>query len=134
MNRYIEKQSQILYPILKSNIDQWLLNDKHKDSECELALWSSQSSSDGVTPEGNSKELIIDRTFIDKLDKFRWIIDYKSSEHETNQSIEDFIQQEAETYREQLYSYKVLAQEQAEPIRCALYFPLIDNFYGLDSN
>lgn len=132
-DQYIEKLSQALEKMLESNIGQWLLDNKHKDSQCELALWSSH-----VSPaESGARELIIDRTFIGRIidgtDQFRWIIDYKSSEPEAQESIDDFSQKEAELYRGQLLTYKALFQEQAEPIRCALYFPLIDHFYEIDT-
>ena len=48
-------------------------------------------------------EAVIDRTFIDE-NGVRWIIDYKTSEHE-GADLENFLEQEKERYREQLERY-----------------------------
>lgn len=121
--QYLEKLSSALERVFSSQTGRWLLSSEHEDSQCELALWSADKSV--------IKELVIDRTFICRKDNTRWIIDYKSSEPLTDQPIEDFTHAEGESYRQQLLAYKHLFEKQEQPIRCALYFPLIDILYEI---
>ena len=68
--------------------------------------------------------MLIDRTFIDR-EGTRWVVDYKSSQHEGG-ALEVFLAQEQERYRPQLERYTLLARGLGpEPVRAALYFPLI---------
>ena len=93
----------------------WLLAD-HLEGEVELAL--AQTSAEGV------RELVIDRTFIDK-DGIRWIVDYKTGGHEGG-NLTSFLDTEQERYSPQLENYaKVMREMDARPIRLGLYFPLI---------
>ena len=72
---------------------------------------------------GELVNAVIDRTFID-ADGVRWIIDYKSGQHQ-GADLEAFLQQEAERYAGQLQTYQQLfAQMEDRPIKTALYFPL----------
>jgi len=106
--------------MLSDRQGQWLLNHQHLESHCELSLWS------------NGAESILDRCIVDQGQ--RWVIDYKSSQPKAGQTLEDFLQEEAETYTGQLQRYRVLAQKMgAEPVIVALYFPLIKELYRLDS-
>ena len=69
----------------------------------------------------------IDRSFIDSAGT-RWVIDYKTSAHEGS-DLEGFLAQEVERYRPQLAAYVELAQTLgSEPVRAALYFPLLAAF------
>lgn len=96
---------------------QWLLNPDHEASACELNLWSN-----GKTKASNS---IIDRTFVDQGQ--RWIVDYKSSEPNANQSQKDFLMQEVDHYRGQLDRYATLFKREDLPVKTALYFPLLSH-------
>ncbi len=109
--------------MLKSKVGNWLLDHQHPSSSCELTLWSNRYK--------QLKELIIDRTFIDAKDNTRWIVDYKSSEPDHNQNIDEFVTQEAEIYKQQLANYRELFKNHSEPIRTALYFPLLDIFHEI---
>jgi hypothetical protein len=52
----------------------------------------------------------------------RWIVDYKSSEPEAGQSLEDLVTRELVTYKEQLQRYeKVMGAVESLPIKTALY-------------
>jgi ATP-dependent exoDNAse (exonuclease V) beta subunit len=71
--------------------------------------------------------VIIDRCFVD-TDGSRWIIDFKTSSHEGG-DLDSFLQQELERYRPQLEQYVALAAQLGpEPVRAALYFPLLGEF------
>jgi ATP-dependent exoDNAse (exonuclease V) beta subunit len=105
---------------LGSECGKWLL-ESHEASECEYPLTA--------VLENQPRNLVLDRTFIDK--DTRWIIDYKTSSHGGG-DLEGFLQNEAERYREQMQRYrKAVAINESRPIRTALYFPLLDRFIEL---
>ncbi len=107
---------------------QWLLDNQHQHSICEWQLSASHED-----PQFNTtREWIIDRSFVDE--GVRWVVDYKSSEPAPGQGLEEFLQQEANHYREQLARYQQVVQslEPHFPVKTALYFPLLAQFYPLD--
>ena len=76
--------------------------------------------------------VIIDRMLVDEHGQ-RWIVDFKTSTHEGGAERE-FIDSEAERYRTQMQRYAALAKQLGgEPVRLALYFPLLGVFRELDS-
>ena len=82
---------------------------------------------DGLVIEGRLVNARIDRSFID-AEGVRWVIDYKTSRHEGG-SLEEFLAAELSRYRPQLARYAQLARELGpEPVRAALYFPLLGAF------
>ena len=100
----------------------WLLDNTHAGSACELALYNTQGDRQNL--------FIVDRTFIHR--GCRWVIDYKSSEPGAGQSPEVFVRSELETYRRQLQGYgELFRQMAAEPVRLALYFPLLQRLAEL---
>ena len=69
---------------------------------------------------------VIDRTFVD--DGVRWIIDYKTGNHEgRGKSLEIFLDNEVKRYKQQLDRYETALRKYGEklPIKKALYFPLL---------
>ena len=97
----------------------WILSSAHRGAFSEWEL-------SGVTADG-LRNVRIDRSFIDESGT-RWVIDYKTSSHEGG-DLEGFLAQEVERYRPQLAGYVELAQALgAEPVRAALYFPLLGAF------
>ncbi|MCV6627024.1 MAG: PD-(D/E)XK nuclease family protein, partial [Cellvibrionaceae bacterium] len=99
---------------LQDPIGRWLLNNQHDDSQCEWRLWHSQQG----------REYILDRSFIYRGQ--RWVIDYKSALPAAEQSEAEFIEQQWDSYGEQLANYqRLLSQLGPEPVQTALYFPLI---------
>jgi len=114
----------IINRILTSTTGQWILNNSHKDSACELSLWKEAHNKE-------MREYIIDRTFIDINTNTRWVIDYKSSTPSDGQSIEDFITQQELQYKNQLITYKQLFESKDETVKCALYFPILDKLHTL---
>lgn len=97
----------------------WLLglDGSIRDAASELEL-------SGIV-NGRVIQSAIDRTFVDQSGT-RWIVDFKTSIHE-GAGLESFLAQEAERYRPQLERYATLmrALEPAQPIKAALYFPLM---------
>ncbi len=101
---------------IRDDRGRWVLQNR-ASAECELAIG-------GVT-DGQVYEAVIDRTFIDE-EGSRWIIDYKTGSH-TGGSVEKFLADEKERYREQLERYaRLMAQQEDRPIRLGLYFPLVE--------
>ena len=97
----------------------WLFEQAHREPATELALT-------GLI-EGRLVNARIDRSFID-AEGVRWVIDYKTSRHEGG-SLEEFLAAELSRYRPQLARYAQLARELGpEPVRAALYFPLLGAF------
>ncbi len=96
---------------------QWVINPHHEDSQCEWAIHHRVGTA--------VQESVIDRSFV--YEGARWIIDYKSSQPEAGQSVEAFLAQEADLYRQQLARYAQALRDLGEerPIKTALYFPLL---------
>jgi ATP-dependent exoDNAse (exonuclease V) beta subunit len=100
----------------------WILDAAHRAAASELALT-------GIAG-GRLRSVVIDRSFVDEAGT-RWVIDYKTSSHEGG-GLEEFLSQELERYRPQLSAYMTLARALGpEPVRGALYFPLLGAFREL---
>jgi ATP-dependent exoDNAse (exonuclease V) beta subunit len=100
----------------------WILSGAHREAASELALT-------GIAG-GRLQSVIIDRSFIDEHGS-RWVIDFKTSSH-TGGDREAFLQQQLERYRAQLTSHSQLARALGpEPVRAALYLPLLGAFREL---
>ena len=94
----------------------WILDGTHREAHSEWEL-------SGVSG-GRLRSVVIDRCFIDG-EGTRWVIDYKTSAHEGG-ALEEFLGQELERYRPQLEAYRELTRALGtQPVRAALYFPLL---------
>ena len=94
----------------------WLLSGEG-DAELEL---------NGVEG-GIARKVIIDRVRIDD-NGVHWVVDYKTSTHEGGNR-QHFLEEETRRYREQLERYARFYAEYAQKdVRCALYFPLLQEF------
>jgi ATP-dependent helicase/nuclease subunit A len=103
-----------LLKTLRDPRGRWIL-EPHDAAECEVKIAGLIG--------GKFTEAIIDRTFIER--GVRWIVDYKTSEH-LGADVEAFLDNEQNRYREQLERYaRLLFQQDARPVRLALYFPLL---------
>lgn len=112
----VDKITRALHHTLTDPRGQWLLDNNHQESACELVLYRQENN--------QLRESIIDRTFIS--DGVRWIVDYKSSEPQAGQTLTDFVATEVENYRAQLMRYRdCFALLESSEIRTALYFPLL---------
>jgi ATP-dependent helicase/nuclease subunit A len=93
----------------------WILDNRHRDSACELAL-SQQIDNELQT-------LIIDRTFI--AEGYRWIIDYKTASPD-QLPLDQFLDQQKHKHAAQLENYAAwFAKMEQMPVKLALYFPLV---------
>ena len=73
---------------------------------------------------GRLRNIIIDRSFIDAQGT-RWVIDFKTSRHEGG-GLEAFLDEELRPHAAQLRTYLDLARALGpQPVRAALYFPLL---------
>jgi ATP-dependent helicase/nuclease subunit A len=112
--------------ILADERGRWLLAgpDTHLEAASELSLSGlvNRSIVNGV----------IDRTFVD-ANGTRWIVDFKTSLH-SGSGLEAFLESEAERYRPQLSRYASLmrAFRPDEPVKAALYFPLLKAWKEVD--
>jgi len=100
----------------------WILSSAHREATSELALTGIAS--------GRLQSVIIDRSFIDEHG-VRWVIDFKTSSH-AGADTEAFLERELERYRAQLESHSQLVRALGpEPVRAALYLPLLGAFREL---
>jgi ATP-dependent exoDNAse (exonuclease V) beta subunit len=101
----------------------WLLSSAHAEARSEWRLTGMHA--------GRLVDVSIDRMLVDEHGQ-RWIVDFKTSTHEGGAK-RDFIDSEAARYRPQLQRYGALAAQLGhEPVRLALYFPLLGVFRELD--
>ena len=106
---------QALTSVLADPRGQWVLAG-HREQNSEYALT-------GVY-RGNIVNIVVDRTFVDE-EGTRWIVDYKTSRHESGDT-DEFLDLQQERYREQLERYAaVVSALDDRPIRLGLYFPLL---------
>ncbi|MEO7773713.1 MAG: 3'-5' exonuclease, partial [Steroidobacteraceae bacterium] len=97
----------------------WIFSPAHRERAAELRL-------SGMVDD-RLVNISIDRTFIDERGT-RWVIDFKTSTHE-GADLQGFLAQETERYQPQLQRYAQLARHLGpEPVRAAIYFPLLGEF------
>jgi hypothetical protein len=114
---------QTLQATLRDPRGRWLLTDRE-----HRAAWSERALT-GVHA-GRIVNIVIDRMLIDR-DGQRWVVDYKTSAHEGGER-DAFIAEQLERYRPQLQRYAALAaQLGSEPVRCAIYFPVMGEWREL---
>jgi ATP-dependent helicase/nuclease subunit A len=94
----------------------WLFDPRHRSAASELDLTSTRG---GIIAAAR-----IDRTFVDESG-VRWIVDFKTSEHE-GRDLDGFLDQERARYEPQLerYAELIARRDPGKPIRLGLYFPL----------
>jgi ATP-dependent helicase/nuclease subunit A len=103
---------------LEDKRGRWILAAR-REAHSEWAL-------SGVSA-GRLRNVKIDRCFLDE-EATRWVIDFKTSSHE-GADLEAFLEREMQRYRPQLEGYAALARELGpQPVRAALYFPLLGAF------
>jgi ATP-dependent helicase/nuclease subunit A len=111
----IRRGMQALDNTLEDESGRWILK-QHKDSHSEIPLT-------GIINDTFVNK-ILDRTFIDEHD-VRWIIDYKTGEHQ-GAGLNHYFAEEIKRYKPQLDQYEELIKLQGESrtIKKALYYPL----------
>ena len=112
--------------MLADSRGQWILH-QHPEAQSEQPLGYVHSET------GNISTSIIDRSFIDC--GVRWIIDYKMTQPAADQSQQDFTRTQIRQYQAQLSHYAGLyRQMENNPVKCALYFPLIPMFIEVSAD
>jgi ATP-dependent exoDNAse (exonuclease V) beta subunit len=111
-----QRVRQALARIRVSRRGRWILQP-HEDSHSEYAVT-------GVV-NGEVVRGLVDRTFIDS--GVRWIIDFKTSEHEGGK-LEEFLDEQQRRYRDQMERYARILGLLGNPVRLGLYFPLLDEW------
>ena len=111
-----QRVSQALARIRASRRGRWIL-EPHEDSHSEYAVT-------GVVGAEVVRGLV-DRTFIDQ--GVRWIIDFKTSEHQGGK-LEEFLDEQQRRYRDQMERYAHILLPLGDPVRLGLYFPLLDQW------
>jgi len=111
-----QRVRQALARIRASRRGRWIL-EAHEDSHSEYAVTGVV---DGEVVRGT-----VDRTFID--DGVRWIIDFKTSEHQGGK-LEEFLDEQQRRYRDQMERYAGILSQLGNPVRLGLYFPLLDEW------
>jgi len=116
----LNKVQRALFNTLEDERGRWILAP-HPHAACELELTGLQGAG-WITGR-------LDRTFV--ADGIRWIVDYKTGEH-LGGDPEAFLDNEQARYREPLARYarllrlrQSLPDQEALPVRAALYFPLM---------
>lgn len=110
-----ERAAMAIRQTLEDARGQWILAG-HPEEASEWTLTAELG--------GELHRLVVDRSFVDE-EGVRWIIDYKTGTHEGS-SLETFLAREAERYASQLARYAtVVARLGPQPVRAALYFPLL---------
>ena len=107
----------------------WMLSS-HIHAASELSLIYKDCS------EEAARELIIDRTFVDRDTGQRWIIDYKTSRPREGESLDDFLAEQTDRYSGQLHRYQAALRQFTSaqlPSQCALYFPAIPHLHPVVS-
>ncbi|HWG76715.1 MAG TPA: UvrD-helicase domain-containing protein [Steroidobacteraceae bacterium] len=115
---------QALQRTLADPRGRWLLSDAHREARSEWRLTGLH--------EGRVVNVVFDRMLLDTEGR-RWIVDFKTSSHQGG-SVEQFLQAEVQRHGPQLRRYGALARALGpEPLRLALYFPLLGAFRELDA-
>jgi len=113
-----EASAQVRKALLNTVTDvqgRWLL-EQHAESDCELDLT--------VVLDGRVQRMKVDRTFVDGNGD-RWVIDYKTSDPGSSR-LEEFLKAQEDKYRQDLWRYaRAMSLFDARPVRCGLYFPLL---------
>ena len=122
LDRAVRTVQEALVRTLDDERGRWIFSPAHTQARSELALT-------GVAG-GQLLNVIIDRTFVD-ANGTRWVIDFKTSRHEGS-NLDAFLEGEVERYRPQLERNVALARSLGEePVKAALYFPLLSRFCEL---
>jgi ATP-dependent exoDNAse (exonuclease V) beta subunit len=122
----LESLAAAIEKMLQDNKGYWIL-DSHIESHCEQELSYFDADSKTV------KTSIIDRTFVEN--DIRWIIDYKYSRPNDDETEQQFSQRQTEAYRGQLNHYAQLYRHiDKYSVRCALYFPQTAVFIEVAGN
>ncbi|MGI9264634.1 MAG: PD-(D/E)XK nuclease family protein, partial [Gammaproteobacteria bacterium] len=109
---------------LGDNRGRWILSADHSETSSELPLA-------GVI-DNQAIHVVLDRSFIDEHGT-RWVIDFKTGTH-SGADLQGFLDREMDRYNAQLgrYAQLMAALEPAQPVRVALYYPMLSEWREWD--
>ncbi len=111
-----ERTVAALIAVCRDPRARWILGATHRDAVSECALSGRW--------EGRVVRVVFDRSFVAD-DGFRWVIDYKTSQHQGG-GLAEFLERELARYRDTMERYaRFAARLGPEPVRLGLYFPLL---------
>jgi ATP-dependent helicase/nuclease subunit A len=103
----------------------------HTEAADELAIAVATSGAANAATNGTTQMLRVDRTFVTHEGE-RWIVDYKFSKPSgtTDSEIAHWLDAQKREHAEQLNAYATVfsANELQRAVKCALYFPRVDQF------
>ena len=101
---------------MEDEAGRWILFGSHREARCEHPL--------AGLVDGAVIHAVIDRSFVAE-DGTRWIIDYKTGEHE-GADLDDYLDREVDRYRDQVERYATMLTglAPAKKVRVGLYFPM----------
>jgi hypothetical protein len=118
----VDEVIEALRRTLADERGRWVLDPRHREATSGLALTGLVG--------GRLTGVVIDRCFVDAQGT-RWVLDFKTGRHEGG-GLASFLDQEMERHRGQLARCAALARALGpEPVRAALYFPLLQAFREL---
>jgi ATP-dependent exoDNAse (exonuclease V) beta subunit len=112
----LERVRKALQGVIDDERGRWLISG---EGHAELPLTGMLG--------GRIESVVLDRVRVAN-DDTHWIVDYKTSSHEGG-DLEKFLKAESDRYRAQLSKYAELYRNYSGcNVRCALYFPLLQEF------
>jgi len=104
-------------------IGRWVLSCGHLDAHSDWTLTN-------VDSQGVIKDIVIDRSFIDRETGQRWVIDYNNSRPTRGESLEGFVVRQSANCFHQLRLHRdVVRQLGQEPLRCAVFFTSLGHLH-----
>lgn len=101
----------------------WVLATDHIEAHSEWPLTT-------LDAQGQPRDIVIDRSFIDTKTGVRWVIDYKNGRPVAGESFDTFAARESANYRNQLLCYRNAVRFLGhEPLRCALFFTALGQLH-----
>jgi len=115
--------NSVMQSLREGGAGRWVLSSEHKQARSEWALTCADE-------KRGTRDLIIDRTFIDRESGERWLVDYKNSQPQEGETLECFVARESTLYRAQLQCYRdALRTLDGKPLRCALFFTALGHLH-----
>ncbi len=119
----LEKIQVSLTNLVEDKDRHWIFSNDHPQRYCEFEI--SVNSSEGVN------HFIVDLLLYDG--ETTWIIDYKTGQPKSGESIESFMATEKSRYRKVMYQYRFAIEKLGyNNIKLALYFPMLGRWLEYD--
>ncbi len=121
----LEQVETALLRVQEDPLAAWIFAPEHTEVRTELGLTGMH--------DRHLRRVVLDRCFVD-INGVRWIIDFKSSRHDDQSTIDHFIDAEKERYRMIMGRYgQMLSALEQRPVRTALYYPLLGRLVAYEA-